>query len=552
MNKNLFSSTRFSALHAQEGIFETLNPRGIKPAVKLSPLAPRISDLNGMVVYILRALRERTELEEVLEKTGEVLKKRFPGVKIVSIYKPSTYMSNEPQLWDEMLTKGNAFIYGAQFANSGTMWAITWAAKLEQQGLPGVNVIFETFIDNAQTTSERLGTPVRYVPVPYPPGNITDRKMEDLADKIVQSLTAPLTKKETGTGTEQPDPPPGIAFTGSLAQVQDYFDTRHWTDGLPIIPPTKERVAGMLKGTGHPKDKVVTTSMWPESWTVTVEKVAINGVMAGCRPEYMPVLLAAVEAFSSGPFESSVRSTNSFSFMQLVNGPIRKEIGMNPGTYALGPGNKANATIGRFLKLAITNLGGSEVGVNLMGAQGNPSGYSFCFPENEEASPWEPFDVSKGHKPNESTITIFAGGWSHTGNYKKGRLDDMARAAATWEWPNGVVVLLPPTVARALAGKGMSKKDVEEYFWKKATLTMKEFKNDPYYKDFIEAILEGKPMYGETYLWPKEYKTLPDDARVSVYPRKYVNVIVVGGEEGPYSQAWKMSYPVTRSIDKWR
>jgi hypothetical protein len=551
MEKTL-PSAELSRCAVQEWSFETLNPRGIKPTTSLFPLTPRISDLNGKVVYILRALRERTELEEVLNHTEKVLKELFPSVKTVSMHKPSAYMNDEPQLWDEMLSRGNAFIYGAQFANSGTMWAITWTAKLERMGLPGVSIVFDMFTENAKRTSDRMGMSIRYVPVPYPLSKIKNEEMGELVNKIIESLTAPLTEDEKSTGIMVPAQLPRIAVTGSLDQVQEYFNVHHWTDGMPIIPPTEERVAEMLKGTSHPKDKVVTTTMWPESWTVTVEKVAINAVMVGCKPEYMPVLLAVVDAFSSGVFRSQVLSTNSFTFMQVVNGPIRTEIGMNPGTYALGPGNKANATIGRFLKLAITNLGGGEVGINVMGTQGNPSGYSFCFPENEEASPWESYGVSKGYRPNESTITIFGGGWSHTGNYKKDGLDGMARAAATWEWPNGVVILLPPTVARALAQKGMRKEDVEDYFWKKATLTMGEFRDDPYYTEFIEAILDGKLMHGELYLWPKEYKDLPNHVRVSVYPRKYVNVIVVGGEEGPYSQVWKMSYPVTRSIDKWR
>src|SRR5262249_54687108 len=154
---------------------------------------------------------------------------------------------------------------------------------------------------------------------------------------------------------------------GTLAEVQTYFDEHHWTDGLPIVPPTEDAVAAMLKGTHHGKDEIVTRAMVPEGWPVTVEKVAINGVMAGAPPSAMPVLLAAVEAFGSGHFASSVRSTNSFSFMQIVNGPIAREIGMNAGTYALGPGNRANASIGRALRLFIYNLGGGENGVNLMG-----------------------------------------------------------------------------------------------------------------------------------------------------------------------------------------
>lgn len=160
----------------------------------------------------------------------------------------------------------------------------------------------------------------------------------------------------------------------------------------------------------------MTEAMLPERWKATVEKVAINGVMAGCKPVDMPVLLAMVEAFSKGLLEGTVVSANSFSFMLVVNGPIAREIGMNSEVNALGPGNQANATIGRALRLFLTNLGGLTPGINLMACQGNPSNYSFAFAENEEASPWEPFHVSMGFKREESVVSIFSGGWSHGGN----------------------------------------------------------------------------------------------------------------------------------------
>ncbi len=127
-------------------------------------------------------------------------------------------------------------------------------------------------------------------------------------------------------------------------------------------------------------------------------------IMAGCKPEYMPALLATIEAFSKSG--TDVRSTNSFSYMRVINGPIRKELGMNAATYALGPGNHANATIGRFLSLAITNLAGGQIGVNLMGSQGNVSSYSFCFPENEESSPWEAFAVFCSQVKKESNVVL--------------------------------------------------------------------------------------------------------------------------------------------------
>jgi len=431
------------------------------------------------------------------------------------------------------------------------MWGAHWTINLEKRGVPAVYIVDEPFEEDVQVTCEADGMPyLRRVVVPHPCGSIPDEQLPEIMPKLVDALTRPLTEDETKIGIITPKEPPRIAVTGTLDAIQDYFYKHRWTDGLPIIPPTEEKVKEMLKGTSHSPDEIVTTTMWPEKWTVTVEKVAIVGVMAGCKPEYMPVLLAIVEAWGKGAFSSSVRSTNSFSFPVVVNGPIRNEIGMNSGIGAMGPCNHANATIGRFKRLAIICLGGSWPGINMMGSQGNPSEYSFCFAENEEASPWEPFHVSMGYKPEESVVSIFSGGWSHLGNYSD--LDRIAKGIATFEWPNGCTIIMDPMVARRLAEKGYSKQDVEEYIWSHATETMREFRARKYYKMFIEKILKGKEMYGEKYLWPRDYLDLPDDAVVPIYPRKYVKVVVVGGETNPFCQAWKFAYPSMASVDKWR
>jgi hypothetical protein len=392
---------------------------------------------------------------------------------------------------------------------------------------------------------------VRITDVPLAFDTVTDRQMSEIVDKTLKALTMPLTEKENKRGPYLPPRPPRIAIEGTADQIQKYFYDSGWTDGLPIIIPTEERVAQMLRGTSHKPDEVVTKKMWPGPLEVTVEKVAIAGVMAGCKPEYMPVLLAAGEAFASGNNAATVVSTNSFSFMQVINGPIRNQIGMNAGIFALGPGNHANATIGRALRLFIHSLGGGRVGENLMGAQGNVSAYTFCFPENEEKSPWQPFHVSQGYKREESTITIFNGGWSHVGNYifegMEG-IDKLGQAIAQFEWPNGAVILMTPTKARIFSSKSLSKQDMEERIWSSATLTMKRFKDSTYYRSFIGPDLKGKLFYG----WPKEYLDKPDDAIIQAYPRQHIKIIVVGGEVADMMQAWKMGSPSTASIDKWR
>lgn len=315
----------------------------------------------------------------------------------------------------------------------------------------------------------------------------------------------------------------------------------------------------MLKETTHSPDELVTNTMWPEKWGVTVEKVAVVGVMAGCSPQSMPVLLALIDAWGNGRFESSVRSTTSFSFPIVINGPIRNSLGMNAGTNAMGPGNRINSTIGRFLRLAIICLGGSWPGSNDMSSQGSPMKYSFCIPENEEESPWEPFHVTNGYKRDESTVAIFTGGWSHFGRGWGHSIDviDLERigkAIVPYALRTGVVVLLDPLIAQGLAAQKMSKQDVEEYIWSQATTTAQEFRSGYYYEEVIKPALQ-KRLIGsgsQAGSWPAEYLNLSDETIVNAYPHGSIRVIVVGGKTNPHAQTWQLSFPSIASVDKWR
>lgn len=416
-------------------------------------------------------------------------------------------------------------------------------------------IVDEPFIEDVQVSCEKEGMPaLRRVNVMHPCGAVPDSDMPRIMKEIAKALKEPLVIAEQQTGILKAKPVPRIAMTGTLSEVQEAFSKGRWSDGLPVIPPTESKVKEMLKGTSHPPDKIVVEKMLPENWRVTVEKVAINGVMAGCRPDQMPVLLAMVEAFAKPQFSSAVRSTNSFSFMTVVNGPIAGEIGMNSGINALGSGtrNDANASIGRFLRLAIINLGGSDTSVSDMSSQGNPSKYSFAFAENEERSPWEPYHVSMGHKKNESVVTIFSGGWSHAGNDTD--LKVVARYISHFELPWGVAVMIDPLAARQLIGKGFTTKEmIREYLWKNATVTAKQFRETDMYPIFIKPVLEGRVMYGMKDLWPRDYLNAPDDKILQTYGRKeFIYIFVVGGETNPMITSWKMAFPVTVSVDKWR
>src|SRR4051812_4824629 len=196
---------------------------------------------------------------------------------------------------------------------------------------------------------------------------------------------------------------------GDAEDEHEAMYARGWSDGLPLVPPTPERVARMCAGTTRdPADVVAIVP--PDLVECTVEKVAINAVMAGCLPEYMPVILTAVEAACTDAFNiHGLLATTWFSGpLVVVNGPIARAIGMNSGVNALGQGNRANATIGRALQLVIRNVGGGRPGEIDRAALGNPGKYTFCFAEREQDSPWEALHVERGVAAGANAVTLFA------------------------------------------------------------------------------------------------------------------------------------------------
>ena len=207
-----------------------------------------------------------------------------------------------------------------------------------------------------------------------------------------------------------------FAFKARKVELGDHEDEHEaafehdWSDGLPVVPPTPVRVWRMLQGTTRDPHEVL-GAMPPDYQPCTVEKVAINAVMAGCKPEYLPVLLAAVEAALDDAFclHGVVATTQFVGPIVIVNGPIRKALGMNSGVNALGQGNRANNTIGRALQLTIRNVGGGKPGGIDRATLGNPGKLGFCFPEDEEGSCWESLAVERGVPAGRSAVTLFAG-----------------------------------------------------------------------------------------------------------------------------------------------
>lgn len=200
-----------------------------------------------------------------------------------------------------------------------------------------------------------------------------------------------------------------IEFGDAEDEHEALFE-RGWTDGLPVVPPTPKRVLRMLQGTERSADEVV-GQIPPNLAPCTVEKAAVNAVMAGCRPEYLPVVLATVEAACKEEFcmHGLLATTMSNGPVVLVNGPAVQQLGMATGINVLGQGNRANATIGRALQLIVRNVGGGRPGEVDRACFGHPGKYTFCLAENEEDSPWESFAVERGFSKKTSTVTLFPG-----------------------------------------------------------------------------------------------------------------------------------------------
>jgi hypothetical protein len=333
---------------------------------------------------------------------------------------------------------------------------------------------------------------------------------------------------------------------GSEETVYDYFLAHGWTDGLPIIPPTVERVEAFLSGTLRKPKEVI--GVLPPRWAeLTVEKLAVNAAMAGCKAEYLPVLIAAIEAMCEPDFNlyGVQATTNPVGPMLVVNGPIAKKIGLKSDTGALGPGWRANATIGRAVRLVLTNVGGGTPGDMDRATQGMPGKLFFCFAENDEANPWEPLHIEKGYGADTSTVTVVGA----TGNLNlidQGSLDaggllKTFASALSVIGTNNIyfggdpVLLISPEHARTLSNGGMNKKELKESLFHAACTPIEHFSHDN-----VENVLKKR----RPHLFEKG---VPTCIRPVDRPEDLI-VLVVGGP-GKHSM-FVPTFGVNRSVTK--
>ncbi len=336
-----------------------------------------------------------------------------------------------------------------------------------------------------------------------------------------------------------------ILLKNSIDTVNIYFYRRGWTDGLPILPPTRERVEKMLRYIDREPGEVV-AAIPPKYGEATIEKLAINAVMAGCLPPYFPIVVTAVEALIEKEFNlyGIQTTTHVASPLILMNGPVAEELDINSGYNVFGQGWMANATIGRAVRLALLNIGGAVPGVLDRATFGHPGKYSYCMAENEEANPWEPLHVEKGYSPETSTVTVIGAEAPHNINdHISASAEGILITAAFTMCGMGTnssylmaeaMLVLGPEHADIIAGQGWSKQDVKNFIFETAR--------------HPRGRLKKGGMWG-MFDQPKEYDVDDDDLMMPVMRRPEDLMVIVAGGSGRHS-VFIPTFGITRAVTK--
>src|SRR2546427_4920005 len=433
-----------------------------------------------------------------------------------------------------------------------------------QYGVPTVAMHTDKFDRVVRSVAAVNGmAELRQVFVPQPVMGKSPRELRAYVDgqdpltgrpvmqEVIEGLTTPFDGQGVGT-IEYDRSTPRLVEADTEENLHRLFMENRWTDYLPIVLPTEQRVAAMLAATRRKPDEVVgrmRPTHFREAWEYTVEKVAVNAVMAGARPEYFPVILALATTGVS----ARGSTTSSMAAMVVVNGPIRDEVKMNSGTGAMAPFNHANATIGRAYGLLSQNLqGGSLPGDSYMGSQGNNYMYnSVTFAENEERSPWEPFHLQHGFKATDSTVSVFTGCRSTAftlgvrEKYWREHVRNMLRGMDAHSAPT---FLLDPIAARQFIDRGGfdTKEKFIQWIYENALMPAGEYWD----YQLIQNYIYPRATFGEEP-YASKLKAAPDEM-IRMFKPEEIHVVVVGGETNGYWRIIGCNYQKTVSVDDWR
>jgi hypothetical protein len=544
--------------------YSVLSPRGEVDPLETIGLNPRVSDLNNKTIGLYTTFKEHWAL--ILEEIARQLKQKFPGVKFTRFVYPKDLnpytqvaeLAKDPDYrpkFEKWLRGVDTILVANADAGSCTLYLTYNATLPERLGKPTALTVAREFIPIAKSAAALRGVPgLRLVEfnmpdLSYEPNfyefinQVIPKEVSAVMDKIIEALTKPLTPAEKSPRVKV-EKTSGIVHKGDIKEINEYFYRRGWSYGMPIIPPTEGAVKEMMTGTDLPPDYVV-AKIPPMLGKATVEKIAVNAVMAGCLPTHMPVLIAAVKAIVDPRMwlEAYTCSVASWAPLLIVNGPIRKDLNMTSGASYLSPYNKANAAIGHATGLMIMNIAGIRPGVEDMGAFGHEGHFGICIAENEEDSPWEPLHQFYGFNKKDSTVSIF---FPHTRN-----IASLARNPEViiksicdnipyFGFDPGCAILFCPESAKSLKSVGYSRKDVADYVVEYARRSVSE--------------INMRWMKGNYHI-PKEVP-LPADPTRSVrkfFTPMHLPVIVAGSKESwgviMYGGGGDHGGPITKKIE---
>jgi hypothetical protein len=451
--------------------------------------------------------------------------------------------------------------------------------QLEKAGVPTVALTSRHFERDARASGAIGGLaaiPLAVVEETFPSHSDAQIRamVEGAMDAIVESLTtAPVEVPAQSLRAVERETFQGDDLLECAEQFNRAAIERGWSDGFPLIPPTPSAVDRMLRGCPLARGSVIAAALYPGLGVATLEKIAINGVMAGCRPEHLPVLVALVRAYvGTGPMgKTQAMSTGPNAPLVLISGPIIERLGFNNSTCVAGPGSPSyvNTVIGRALRLILMNIGQAYPGRMDMDTIGTPNKYSFCLAENAAKSPWQPWNVEKGFAPDTSTLSIalvYPGpdvlDWTAT--TPEGFLDTIVSLTAHYRGTASVgrwlyggraepesgqkifernVLLLCPAHARIMREHDWSRADIGRYLYRHSRMRFKDLYSTVV-RDKDEALAKAYPEL--MWLLDSPDTLIPTTERPECY-----ETFVVGGDAGRSQYFFGGSEISTVAIDEW-
>jgi hypothetical protein len=376
--------------------------------------------------------------------------------------------------------------------------------------------------------------------VSHPIGGVASddvrKRAEGIVDAVVKALTrdpAPLTATPAAETVAGPD---------DLDAFQEFAMAQGWGDGLPVLPATRSRVARIV---GRRRADEVVATLAPRQGVATLEAIAANAALAGAGPEHLPVIVAAIRALADPRFNlfAIQTTTHPCTPLVIVNGPVVRRLGIGGGPNALGNGYRANAVIGRSVRLVLQNVGGAKPGSTDRATQGHPGKFSYCVAENEDASPWETLAVERGFDPDESTVTVCGSEGPHNVNdhastSPEALLRALVGTAATTGSNNiylggEPLVILGPEHAQTIAAAGWSKRDFKRAFWEGARVRLSAF--------------SAENLERFAVIDPARFRDKPLDTWIHVAKTPDEVMIIVAGGPGKHS-AFVPTFGDTRSV----